>query len=127
MPLDLAFQEPSTFVIRASGNVTFDESQRMIDQLRDDPRVRADVGVYVDGRDVESAPTTMELRILAGDLKPVFDQGIGAMAIVADKTFVYGIARMFQAFAEALGENVHAFRSPDEARDWLTDQTKHAA
>lgn len=127
MPVDLAFQEPSTFVVRASGNVTFDEAQNVIEQLRVDPRVRADVGVYVDGRDVESAPTTMELRILAGDLKPVFDQGIGAMAIVADKTFVYGIARMFQAFAEALGENVHAFRTPDEARDWLTAQTQHAA
>ena len=126
MPLDLNFQEPDTFTVRASGHVTFDEIQAAFQQLSSDPRMCCGVGVIVDGREVDGVPSTTELRVIAGDLRALFDLGLCAVAIVADRTFVYGVARMFAAFAEALGENVHAFRCPVEARAWLEDQP-HAA
>lgn len=126
MPLDLTFQDPDTFAVRASGDVTFDEIQAAFQQLSNDARMCCGVAVIVDGREVEGVPSTSELRIIAGDLKVLFDRGLCAVAIVADRTFVYGVARMFAAFAEALGQNVHAFRCPDEARAWLEDQP-HAA
>lgn len=126
LPLTLAFQEPATFAVRAAGDVTFDEVQILFNDLRSHPRMCFGVSIIVDAREVENTPSTMELRVIAGDLKSLFDLGLAAVAIVADRTFVYGVARMFAAFAEALGENVHAFRCTDEALTWLQDQP-HAA
>jgi hypothetical protein len=126
MSLELAFQEPATFTVRAAGSVTYDQVQVLLRELRAHPLMRAGVSIIVDARDVDSVPTTSELRVIAVDLKTVFDLGLEAVAIVADQTFVYGVARMFAAFAEALGQNVHAFRCADEAHAWLHDQP-HAA
>lgn len=126
MSLELAFQEPATFTVRAAGSVTYDQVQVLLSELRTHPQMCAGVSIIVDARDVESVPTTSELRVIAVDLKTVFDRGLEAVAIVSDQTFVYGVARMFAAFAEALGENVHAFRCSNEARAWLNEQP-HAA
>ena len=115
------------FVVRASGRVTIDEGLAIIDQLRADSRLCCGVSLIVDGCNVDSAPSATDLRILAGELKPLFDQGLAAVAIFTDRTFVYGVARMFAAFAEAFGENVHVFRTEDEARGWIEEQTPHAA
>lgn len=124
MSLELAFQEPETFSVRASGNVTFDEIQAAFHDLSVHPRMHSGVFILVDGREIDGVPTTMELRVIATDLKALFDLGLRAVAIVADRTFVYGVARMFAAFAGALGQNVHAFRRPEEARAWLETQPR---
>jgi hypothetical protein len=126
MPLALAFQEPATFKVRASGGVTYEEVQVLLEEMRNHPRMCAGVSIIVDAHDVDGVPSTSELRLIAVDLKTLFDRGLDAVAIVADRTFVYGVARMFASFAEALGENVHAFRCSDEARAWLNEQ-RHAA
>src|SRR5688572_3344374 len=108
MPVALEFQEPSTFTVYAAGTVTFDECNRVIGELQNHPRLCCGVSMFVDGRAVVSAPNTAELREIARLLRPLLDRGLGPMVILTDSTFIYGVARMFSAFAEAMGATVYA-------------------
>lgn len=126
MPVAVAFLKPDTFVIHASGDVTYAEVQRSIDDIlahRDFDERRK---LLVDARAVEAAPSTGELRAIVRDMKPLFDKRVSVMAIVTDTTFVYGVARMFAVFAESFGLRVRAFRTMEDAEVWLAVQPKDA-
>ena len=121
MPVVVGFAPPDVFVVRATGDVTYPECQRVIDDIL------AGVGgsgsgprkILVDARGVTSAPVTDELYSLARDMNAFIARGYGPMAIVTDRAFVYGVARMFAVFAETFGLHVRAFNSVDEASAWL--------
>jgi len=74
-----------------------------------------------DVRNVRETPeTTDELReaaALVTRLRDLF-QG-GRVAIVVSTDLYFGLARMFQVFAENSGIDYQIFREIDEARDWL--------
>ena len=127
MPLKLEYIEPFTITVQASGAVTYDEVEEVINVLMTDPHVCCGVRMFVDGRMVERAPSTAELRAIARDLKPLVDRGLGPIVILTSSPFVYGICRMFSVFAEAMGATVHVFRSGDEAQHWLSEHTSTAA
>jgi hypothetical protein len=124
MPVELEFEGPSIFRVRASGAVTFEEVEKLLGEIRADPRLCCGVSVLVDGREVEKAPTAAELRAIAADMKPLLDHGLGPVAIVTDSPFIYGVARMFSVFAEMVSANVAPFHCIDEARRWLSSPTK---
>lgn len=63
-----------------------------------------------------------ELRLIAGELKPLLDRGLGAIAIVAESALVYGAARMFGVFAQTVYARVATFGDIDEGRRWLIAQ-----
>lgn len=44
------------------------------------------------------------------------------MAVVADRDFLFGLARMWQAFARSTGWETGVFRSRTEAATWLRDE-----
>lgn len=123
MPVALKFTKPSTFVVRASGSVTFDEVQGVLDQMLAHPRLSDGVRVLTDARKVTGTPSRSELRDIAGNLKPLLARGVSAIAIVTSSVFVYGVARMFSVFAEQVNANVTVFRDMDDARRWLAEQT----
>lgn len=127
MPLTLEYVEPLTITVRATGAVTYDEVEEVINVLMTDPHLCCGVCLFADGRMVERAPSTAELRAIARDLKPLLDRGLGPIVILTSSAFVYGICRMFSVFAEAMGATVHVFRSGDEAHDWLEAHTSTAA
>ena len=121
MPVVVGFAPPDVIVVRATGDVTYAECERAIDDILagaggsgSGPRK-----ILVDGRGVISAPNTHELYALARDMKVFITRGYGPMAIVTDRAFVYGVARMFAVFAETFGLHVRAFNSVDEASAWL--------
>ena len=116
-----------TFVVHASGHVTFQELKQILDEILADARLRAGARVLVDGRFIGDAPCTEDLRDVARKLKPLVDRGIGPIAIVTARPAVYGIARMFSVFAEAMRANVAPFKSLDEASGWLDSQPFAAA
>ena len=82
--------------------------------------------VIVDARNVREVPTTAELRIVARDLAPLRTHGVSRIAVCASSTFIYGIARMFGVFADAIGLQVGAFRRMEEAQDWLSSCSEAA-
>lgn len=119
MSLEILEFDSSTLVVRASGNVTFDESRRFQDELLGDPRLHDGVQMLVDATTMDGAPSANELRIIATEFVPLLRAGLGPIAIVCGSPFVYGVARMFTVFAEVVGARVAAFRDPTEARQWL--------
>lgn len=120
MPITAEFEQPSTFVLEASDRVTLNETLRTIDELLGHPHLSPGTRILIEGRSVTHAPSSAELRIIAREIKVLLDYGVVAIAIVTGHTFVYGVARLFAAFAEAVGANVGVFRSPDQARRWLS-------
>jgi hypothetical protein len=127
MPARLSFQEPKTFVVHAFGHVTFQELKQIFDEIVAHPRLTRGARVLVDGRFIGDAPCTEDLRTIARELKPLVDRGVGPIAIVTARPAVYGIARMFSVFAEAMCANVSPFKSLEEARTWLETQPSAAA
>lgn len=116
MPLSLAFAEPSTFVVNASGEVTYEEVMELFEKILAHPRLGEGSDMLVDAEKVTGVPTTKELRVIARALRPLHVAGVSAMAIVTSSTFVYGIARMFSVLAESSGMRVSAFREMNEAQ-----------
>jgi len=69
-----------------------------------------------DVRNVRETPeTTDELREAAA----LVTRLRGRVAIVVSTDLYFGLARMFQVFAENSGIDYQIFREIDEARDWL--------
>lgn len=122
MPIAVALGENDLIIIHATGAITYADGQRAIDDILAFGRQGEERNVLIDGRGVTTAPSTGELRALARDLKPLIDRGLGAMGIVTDTAFVYGVARMFAVFAEVFGLKVRAFRNMDDATMWLATQ-----
>ena len=123
MPVELQFEEPATFKVRASGEVTFAEVEVLLGEILTHPNLGHGVRMLVDGREVEKAPSTPELRKIAADFGPLVERGLGPVAIVTDSQVIYGVARMFSVFAEMVNANVAPFRCIDEARRWLSSPT----
>ena len=104
-------------VIRLSGLITethFIEGQR---QLQDDPLFRRDFRQFLDARDVSS----FELHggaVRQLSSRSAFTPGT-ARAIVAPNSAIYGIARMFEAYAYLNHQQVRVFRDVAEACTWL--------
>lgn len=122
MPLALELADPSTFVVQASGGVAYDEVKQLIGELQAHSQFSPGMRILVDGRTVSEPPSAAELRLLAGELKPLLDRGLGAIAIVAESAPVYAAARMFGVFAQTVYARVGTFRDIDEGRRWLIAQ-----
>lgn len=118
MPVTVCFRPPDTFLVQATGIVTYKEVHEGIEEILGFPLGGASSRVLVDARGVTSAPSATELRRIAGDMSPLIERGLGPMAIVSDG-FVYGVARMFSVFAEVFGLSVRVFREMEEAQGWL--------
>jgi hypothetical protein len=127
MPVAIGFSPPDTFLVHASGDVTYPEVQRSVDDMLAHPGISDVRKLLVDARTVTAAPSSSELRAILGDMKPLRDRNIRTMAIVTDKSFVYGVARMFGVFAETFGMRVRAFRTFEEGEAWLHHGTPASA
>lgn len=126
MALAMSFTDEHSLQISAGGSVTFAEIAVMLDDLLDDPRITPGTSILVDARGVREVPTTAELRIVARDLAPLRERGVNRIAVCADSTFVYGVARMFGVFADAIGLQIGAFWEVDDARAWLASFSEAA-
>lgn len=121
MPLTLEVADHAARVT-ASGTVTYQEVVYLIAQRLADPARIPGLPVLFDGRGVTGAPSAAELRLIATQMKPLIDSGLGPVAIVAGSAFTYGVVRMFAVFAQAMSANVAAYRREADAQRWLTEQ-----
>jgi hypothetical protein len=121
VPIAYMFSRPREITLIARGEVTFADIAVILDELLDDPSIVPGTQMLVDARQVTDVPSTPELRLVARDMAPLHQRGVVRMAVCAEGAFVYGVARMFGVFAEAIGLHVAAFRNMREARDWLSD------
>ena len=125
MPVTMSFQEPSTFVLRGSGVVTYMEIIDALAKIGADARFGPGSQLLGDGRVAQSAPDAMEIRMLATTVADLHQRGLGRVAVVAERSSVYGASRMFSVFAGMLGVEVSVFRRLDEAEGWLATEPAH--
>jgi hypothetical protein len=119
MPVSLKFSEPAAFVLDASGTVTYSECHEVLGDLAVHPSFSSGARVLADARSVIKAPSAEELRALVQDLRPLLDRGVRSLGILTGTTAVYGVARMFATFAEALDFDVPVFKTLSEAQQWM--------
>jgi hypothetical protein len=119
MPVALGFEEPSLFIMRAYGAVTYDEVRLAINGLLADPRIRAGVGIFIDNRGVTSTPSIAEVAGIANHFSEVFARGVTRLALLSDNEEVHGVAKMFASFASTVGADAKGFRDEQKAREWL--------
>jgi hypothetical protein len=119
MPLSLDSSGPVARVT-ACGDVSYAEILDLIQaMILKGPRAGS-VPVFVDTRDVTEAPTTAELRLVAGEMRRLTDAGFGPIAVLTGAKWMYGIVRMFSVFAQS-ATDVVALRSMDEAAAWINN------
>ena len=104
-------------VSRVWGEVTTSQIHEHYRAIQSDPAFVATFNHLVDIRgvtEVEADSQTIRTR----GTSDVFARG-AMRAIVAPPGFLYGIARMFAASAEAAGQIVSIFETPELAESWL--------
>ena len=111
-----------TLRVVLDGNVTFREARDFQLALLAGYRLGPRTPMLCDARAMVGAPSASEVRILAHQMAPLVEAGLGPVAIVCGTPAIYGVARMFALHAESAQATVGAFRDMDEAIDWLARQ-----
>ena len=122
MPLAVAYTEPARFHITVDGKITAKEVDAVVSRLLAHPQLKPGTDVLVDARKAANALSTMELRNIARDMRPLLELGMGSVGVVTDNPFIYGVTRMFAVFASAMGANVGAFQGFEDAQRWLAER-----
>jgi hypothetical protein len=113
-------QESALVQTRCRGDVTFEEVADHFRELGAEPDLPPRLDVLLDLRETSSLPETGQIRDLMLELEQL--QGRvkwGAWAVVASNDAMFGIARMFQVFAEGHFQTSLVCRELEEARSWL--------
>lgn len=115
----------STGVIRTScsGVVTLDDVLGHFRALESDPECPPRLDVLLDFSEWTSEAKGAELRA-AGDAVGSVSHRVqfGACAIVAPADLRFGMARMFEVFADAWFDAIQVFRTVAAAEAWLSSQ-----
>ena len=122
MPLAFEYTEPTRFHVTVDGKITAKDVGVLLDRIFAHPKLKPGTDVLVDARRAANALSTIELRGIARDLRPLLDLGMGSVGVVTDNPFLYGVTRMFAVFASAMGANVGAFYGMEDARRWLAER-----
>jgi hypothetical protein len=119
MPVELDFEEPLLFIMRAYGAVTYGEVCLAIDELLADSRCRPGAAVFIDNRGVTSAPSISEVAGIANHFSEVFARGVTRLALLSESEEIHSLANMFASFASTVGADAKGFRDEQKAREWL--------
>lgn len=104
---------------RCTGQVFLPEVLAHFDQLQKEPLRPALLDVLLDLRGLETAPKGDQLRTVADRIGRVGLQSFGRCAILVDRDLLFGVARMFEAFANTQFQEVSIHRQPGDAEAWL--------
>lgn len=104
--------------VTASGHVTYAEVATLMAARRDESVGILPLPVLVDARAVDHAPSATDLRRIVTELCHLAHD-LGPIGIITDSVYVYGVARMFSVFAQAVPARVEVFRCPEQAVGWL--------
>src|SRR5260370_16249382 len=83
MPVEVAFKQPSVFMMRAYGMVTVDEVRLAVGEMLADPRLRDGVAIFIDNREVTSVRSVGEVALITTEFGRVFARGLMRVAALA--------------------------------------------
>jgi hypothetical protein len=121
MPVVYAIDEPRKFIhTRCVGDVTLDEVLGHFDTLVQDPDCPARLDVLLDLSEMTSIPESGQLWTVSKKIEKTLPQvQFGCCAIVAVRDALFGMTRVFEAFAESYFSSLRVFKSLEEAQEWL--------
>ena len=118
MPLLYSIEGPLVLVV-VIDRVTIEETVQFTDALLVDPGFETTADLLVDASRARPSLSYAEMRTTARRWAILFGR-VRRLAIAAPNNVIYGLARVFQSFAESAGLTCKAFRSMAEARAWLS-------
>lgn len=105
---------------RCIGAVTFDEVRQHFADLVRDPDCPERLNVLLDLSETTSLPTSGQLSAVTTEIARVSPRvQFGSCAIIASQDALFGMARMFEVFAEKYFGATRVFRTVDEGTRWL--------
>jgi hypothetical protein len=106
----------------ATGDLTLDEIGEAFEALLEDPAFKPGLPVLWDLREASiTSLSNLEIQqLLKLNAKRKDARGSGRAAILVSKEVDYGIARMFQVYAEELPWETMVFRDFSQAEPWVT-------
>jgi hypothetical protein len=108
---------------RCTGEVTLTEVLGHFAELARDPHRPDRLDVLLDLSELSSLPEPGQLRLVAHEIGTIEGEvRFRACAIVATQDVVFGLARMFEAFASTRFETTRVCRTLEEAEGWLRGQ-----
>lgn len=124
MPVTTRIDLDAGLVIHdVTGPVSLLEVVSGFDSAAGDPRFRSGMNVLWDFSEARvTGVGTADMKLLIGAI----GERLGVddnhkVAIAASGDFVYGLARMYEAYASRLPIRLKVFRSAADALDWLTE------
>jgi hypothetical protein len=105
---------------RCLGPVTLDEVVQHFADLMRDPDCPARLDVLLDLSEMTSLPTSSKLTAVTTEVARVRPRvEFDGCAIIATRDALFGMARMFEVFAENYFGATRVFRTMDEGISWL--------
>jgi hypothetical protein len=105
---------------RCIGAVTFDEVRQHFADLAEDPGCPERLDVLLDLSETSSLPTSGQLSAVTTEVARVRPRvQFDGCAIIASQDALFGMARMFEVFAENYFGATRVFRTIDQGTRWL--------
>ena len=92
--------------------------------LEHDPDRPPRLDVLLDWTGLESLPATDQVKLVVQRMDWRSSIDFGCCAVVADTDVLYGMARVFLAYADNHFDDADVFRSRAEAERWLNQRTR---
>jgi SpoIIAA-like len=113
-------RETALIRTRCTGDVSFTEVVQHFRDLQEDASLPKGLDVLIDLTETRSIPESAQLRSVAREVELLRDKvHWGACAIVASRDVLFGMSRMFHAFAQEHFARSNVFRELEEAERWL--------
>jgi len=122
MPVEVTFEKPALFFMRAFARVAVEEVARAIAGILADPRLVADVALLIDNREVTSRRSVAEVAVITSEFAKLFARGVTRVAVVTDRELE--ASQVFASFSSTVGANVKVFREELAAREWLSEPAR---
>jgi hypothetical protein len=124
MPVTYRIERSKQLILtRCTGPIVLDEVRRHFVTLSQDNECPPRLDVLLDLSEMTTVPESDQLRTVASDIAHLRPQiQFGICAIVASRPPLFGMARMFEVFAERYFSGTGVFRTEAEAADWLEAQ-----
>lgn len=120
MPVNYSISnENDLILVTARGLVRRSDMDDLHYQILADPQIRPGMRMILEAASVDSQLSFSDLQEIALRLSEIFERGIGKVAVVADSTYVYSLAKTFAIFAANEPVRMKPFRRREEAIEWL--------
>ena len=125
-PMPVTYQiDNAKQLVRTSctGATTLDEVLGHFAELIQDPECPERLNVLLDLSEMTSLPGSEQLRAVAGEIGRIVPRvQFLNCAIIAPREALFGMARMFEVFADQHFAATRVFRTRDEGASWLDTQ-----